>query len=194
MNNKTRNYVFLAFYAALAVVLHYCTKFFPQMPNGGTLELEVIAIFIASFHLGWKYGMAAGLLAWVVGTLFGLSNYIVSPMQTMLDYIVPAMAPGIASIMPRIRLWRFKCSNVYPGIIVGVLIRYISYTLAGVYFWFPEGSASGSLAAWIYSGWTYNLAFNILTLVASIIIVPVLLIALRKARSESFLGIKEFED
>lgn len=54
MNNKTRELVFLAFYAALAVVLNYATKFLPQMPSGGTVDLPAIAILVASFHLGWK--------------------------------------------------------------------------------------------------------------------------------------------
>ncbi|MEF9968760.1 MAG: energy-coupled thiamine transporter ThiT [Longicatena sp.] len=191
MNQKTRKLVFLAFYAALAVVLSYSTKFLPQMPNGGTLDLPVIAIFVASYHMGWKYGMAAGLLGWLVGITFGLSNYIVSPMQTVLDYIAPVLAIGLASALPKIHFGKLTISNVYVGIVVGMFLKYLSHTLAGVFFWFPEGSAAGSMAAWIYSGWTYNLLYNVVTLIAAIIIVPVLLKALRSARNEEFVGIKD---
>ncbi|MGX8851663.1 energy-coupled thiamine transporter ThiT [Amedibacillus sp. YH-ame10] len=191
MNQKTRKLVFVAFYAALGIVLNYCTKFLPQMPNGGTLELPVIAYFVASFHLGWKYGAATGLISWIVGVVFGLSNYIVSPMQTMLDYIAPVLVVGIAAIFPAIKLGKLNISNIYIGICLGMFLKYMSHTLAGVYFWFPEGSAAGSMAAWIYSGWTYNLFYNLMTLIVAIIIVPVLLRALRKSSRDEFVGIKE---
>ena len=192
MNQRTRKLVFMAFYAALGIVLNYCTKFLPSMPNGGTVELPVIAYFIASFHLGWKYGMATGLLGWMVGVVFGLSNYIVSPMQTLLDYIAPVLVVGMASIFPTIKLGNKLCiRNVYTGIVAGMFLKYVSHTLAGVYFWFPQGSAAGSMAAWIYSAWTYNLFYNLVTLIVVLIIVPVLLRALRKASSDEFVGIKE---
>lgn len=191
MNQKTRKLVFVAFYAALGIVLNYCTKFLPQMPNGGTIELPVIAYFVASFHLGWKYGMATGLLGWLVGALFGLSNYIVSPMQTFFDYIGPVLAIGMASWLPCIKIWKLKISNIYVGITAGMFLKYASHTIAGVYFWFPQGSAAGSQAAWIYSAWTYNLVYNVLTLVVAMIIVPVLLRALRKSSKDIFVGIKE---
>lgn len=190
MNQKTRTYVYMAFYAALAIVLNYCTEFLPAMPNGGTLDLPVIAIFVASFHLGWKYGILTGLLSWVVGMMFGLSNYIVSPMQTLFDYVFPVMAIGVASIFPSIKLGKKKVSNVYVGIVCGMFLKYVSHTLAGVYFWFPKGSAAGSLAAWIYSGWTYNLGYNLVTLVAAIILVPILLKALQTSSKTEFKGIK----
>lgn len=191
MNKKTRKLVFIAFYAALGIVLNYCTKFLPQMPNGGTLELPVIAYFVASFHLGWKYGMATGLLGWLVGVVFGLSNYIVSPMQTLLDYIAPVLVVGMAAAFPKIKIGNLRISNVYIGMVCGMFLKYMSHTLAGVYFWFPQGSAAGSQAAWIYSAWTYNLFYNVLTLVLAMIVVPVLIKALRVSSKDVFVGIKE---
>lgn len=190
MNQRTRKLVYVAFYAALGIVLNYSTKFLPAMPNGGTVELPVIAYFVASFHLGWKYGMAAGLLGWLVGMMFALSNYMVSPMQTFLDYIAPVLVVGMASIFPRIKVGRLCISNVYVGIVMGMFLKYASHTLAGVYFWFPQGSAAGSLAAWIYSAWTYNLFYNVVTLVVALLAVPVLLRALQKSSRSQFVGIK----
>ena len=191
MNQRTRKLVFIAFYAALGIVLNYTTKFLPQMPNGGTLELPVIAYFVASFHLGWKYGMVTGLIGWLVGTGFGLSSYIVSPMQTILDYIVPVLAVGMASIFPCIKLGKLRVSNVYVGLVIGMFLKYASHTLAGVYFWFPQGSAAGSSVAWIYSAWTYNLFYNVLTLLLVLIAVPALLKALQRSSRDTFVGIKE---
>ena len=190
MNQKTRKLVFVAFYAALGIVLNYCTEFLPSMPNGGTIEITVIAYFVASFHLGWQYGLATAVLGWLVGCLFGLSNYIVSPMQTALDHIVPVAACGLAALYPKIKFGKWSISNVYSGMVIGMFLKYASHVLAGVYFWFPEGSAAGSLAAWIYSAWTYNLAYNLATLVVCLLIVPVLIKALQHASKDKFAGIK----
>ena len=190
MNNKTRDFVFIAFYAALGIVLNYCTEFMPSMPNGGTLELTVIAIFIASFHLGWKKGMVTGVLCWVVGMMFGLSNYIVTPMQTILDYIAPVLAVGIASAFPPIHIGKLKISNIFVGVFFGMLLKYGSHVLAGAYFWFPEGDAAGTLTAWIFSA-GYNFGYNALTLVVCWIVVPILLNVLQKASKTTFIGIKD---
>lgn len=191
MSDKTKIYVYVGMYAALAVVLNYATKLLPSMPNGGTVELPVIALFLASFHLGWRYGLATGLLSWLVGFLLGLNNYFVSPMQVVLDYIVPVMAPGMAAVFPSLHIGKSRISNVSVGIVVGMFIKYAAHVLSGVYFWFPEGTAAGSLAAWIYSGWTYNLAYNAATLVVAFIVVPILLRVLRRSSRMTFIGIRK---
>lgn len=190
MNERTRKLVYVAFYAALGIVLNYSTKFLPMMPNGGTLELPVIAYFVASYHLGWKYGMLTGVLGWATGTVFGLSSFIVSPMQALLDYITPVLSVGIASALPPIHCWKLNISNLYTGMIAGMFLKYASHTLAGVYFWFPQGSAAGSMAAWIYSAWTYNLFYNVLTLALVLVVVPILIRALQKSTRNKFVGIK----
>lgn len=193
MNKTTRNLVFAAFYAALAIVLNYINTIAPiiQMPSGGSLEITVIAIFAASYHLGWKWGAGVGLLSWLIGMMFGLNNYIVSPMQTILDYVVPVLAVGIASLFPALHIGKMKISNLYTGVCIGMFLKYASNVLAGVYFWFPEGSAAGSMAAWIYSAWTYNLGYNLLTLVVAIIAVPILVRTMQKARPNDFIGVKD---
>lgn len=195
--NKTRNeilsLVFMAFYVALAIVLSYMNKIAPiiQMPNGGSLELMVIAIFMASYHLGWKKGILVALLSWITGILFGLNDYFVSFPQILLDYTLPIGVLGIASLFPNIKIGRFSFSNLYTGITACMFMKYASHVLAGVYFWFPEGEAAGSLGAWIYSAWTYNLAYNLATYIAAILIVPVLVKAVSNSKTIEFIGLKK---
>ena len=75
--DKTRSnvltMVYAAMYIALAVALNAFNTAMPiiQMPNGGSLELLVIALFIASYHLGWRWGAAISALSWVIGVLCG---------------------------------------------------------------------------------------------------------------------------
>ena len=195
--NKTRNevlnLVFMAFYVALSLVLTYLNELFPiiQMPNGGSLEYAVIACFVASYHLGWVRGVVVSLLSWVIGTFFGMHHYIITPMQTLLDYVIPYGLLGLASLFPRIKLGNITISNVYTGIVGCMFMKYVSHVLSGVYFYFPEGEAAGSLAAWIYSAWTYNLAYNLVTLVVALIVTPLLIKSVRKVRTVQFVGIKD---
>lgn len=195
--NKTRNeilsLVFMAFYVALAIVLSYLNKIMPiiQMPNGGSVELMVIAIFMASYHLGWAKGIGVALLSWIIGIMFGLNDYFVSFPQILLDYTLPIGVLGLASLFPSINIKRFSFSNLYTGITACMFLKYASHVLAGVYFWFPEGEAAGSLAAWIYSAWTYNLGYNLATYIAAIMIVPILVNAIKNSKTIQFIGIKE---
>lgn len=71
-----------------------------------------------------------------------------------------------------------------------MFLKYSSHVLAGVYFWFPEGSAAGSIAAWIYSAWTYNLGYNVLTLLACFIIIPILIQSLQRVEQKTFTYVK----
>lgn len=190
MNKTTRTLVFIALYAAMAVVFDYLNQFIPflQMPQGGSINIAVIPVFIASYQLGWKEGIVTGLLWWLIGLMFGLNNYMVSPMQTVLDYVIPAIICGFASALPRIG----SISNVYVGITVTMLLKYVSHVLAGVYFWFPEGEAAGTIGAWFYS-LNYNAWYNLATLVVAIIATPILIKMLNNSSVTRFSAIKSKE-
>lgn len=105
MNKKIIWIVDLALYVAMYVVLKYIGNLIPflQMPNGGSIELELIAVFLASYQLGWKGGLAAALLSWLITIVLGFNMWIVSPMQTILDYVAPLIVCGLASA-----LWPFR--------------------------------------------------------------------------------------
>ena len=57
-NDQIKTIAFMAIYMALYVALKMVGNMIPflQMPNGGSIELELIPLMIASYHLGWKYG------------------------------------------------------------------------------------------------------------------------------------------
>ncbi len=168
--NQIRTMTYVAMYAALAFALKYVSQLIPflQMPQGGSIELEFAAIFIASYHLGWKNGVLVGLLDWLIGVLFGMNSWYLNPMQYALDYLVPVIVCGLASLYIPIEKWK-----VYGGVIIGMVLKYASTVLSGVYFWPPEDGVAGSAAAWVYS-LTYNAWYNLATLVVCIILVPLL--------------------
>ena len=73
---NVKDLCYMALYVALAVVLDYVSALIPflQMPNGGSINLAVIPVFVASYHLGAKKGVAVGLLWWLVGFMMGFNN------------------------------------------------------------------------------------------------------------------------
>ena len=184
--NKTRDLIFISFYVALACVLDYASAMIPflQMPQGGSINLAVIPIFAASYHLGWKKGIASGLLWWLIGFLLGGNNWYVDPMQYALDYLIPACICGLASIMPAIG----KVSNLTTGMISMMILKYASHLISGVYYWPPEGAARGSLGAWVYS-LGYNFWYNFATLAVALLVVPELVKRISRHRND-FIGLK----
>ena len=97
---RIRLITFLALYVAIYVVLKYIGDLIPifNMPNGGSVEVELIAVCLASYHLGWKGGAMTGLLSWLVTIVLGFVMYFVHPVQIALDYVLPLVVCGLASL------------------------------------------------------------------------------------------------
>ncbi|MFV0379743.1 MAG: energy-coupled thiamine transporter ThiT [Anaerorhabdus sp.] len=183
---KIKDLSYMALYAALALVLEYVSKLIPilQMPNGGSINLGVVAVVVASFHLSWKKGVVVGLLWWLIAFFMGMNNWYLNFMQYSLDYLVPVAACGLASIFPRLGK-----TNIYLGSVLAMILRFASFVLSGVYFWPPEGSVAGSFGAWIYS-LSYNFGYNFVTLIIVVILVPLCINRLSKVNIP-FKGVKK---
>ena len=67
----------MALYAALYVVLKFAGQYIPflQMPQGGSIELELAAVFIASYHMGWKYGILTAMIGFLLTFICGFPIY-----------------------------------------------------------------------------------------------------------------------
>lgn len=178
MNKRTRTIVFVGLYVALAVVLQYVSNLIPflQMPNGGNIDLGVIPIFMASYQFGFKTGVFTGLMCWLINLVLGISgSWFVSVPQYLFDYILPVSLLGLASLFPKIG----KINNIYTGITITMILKYLSHVLSGVYWWFPETTYAGSLESWLFS-LNYNLFYNLATLVVALIVVAAIIAKLDK--------------
>ncbi len=185
--NQTLDLSFMGAYIALAVVLEYVNKLIPflQMPQGGSINLAVIPVYLASYHLGFKKGLIVGAGWWLVGFIFGEYKYYLNPMQYTLDYFVPMLIVGLASIFPKVG----RISNLYTGVFVSGIIRFLSTLVSGAIYWPPENSVAGSTLAWINS-FSYNLYYNLATLIVAIILVPLVIDSL-KATKYKFTFVKK---
>lgn len=167
---KTKDLVYVGIYVALVQVLDIIKEMIPflNLPQGGSINIALIPLVVASFHLGYKKGLVVGAIWWLTGTLFGYNEWFLNPMQYLLDYIIPSLIMGLASIFYK----KGKKSEIYQGILFTMLIRSLAIILSGVYYW-PDGVASGSVAAWIASI-NYNVPYSIATLLVLMVVVPMI--------------------
>lgn len=144
-----------------------------RLPQGGSVSLTMLPIFILSFRRGAKYGVLGGALLGFLKLI--LSPYVIHPLQLIFDYPLPYAVLGIAGLrlFQENRLW---------GVLVGSTLRYITHVIAGVAF-FAEYAPEGTPAL------LYSLGYNASYLLIEVVIVA-LLIQLLGKRREIFEPIK----
>jgi thiamine transporter len=156
---KTNNISLLteiAIMSALSLILGLI-KFAGPWPQGGSVSLEMVPIFLMAFRRGLKAGVLTGL---AVGLLQLLVNpYVIHPAQMILDYPLAFALAGVAgAFAPSISQSASKRTFLMvTGIFVGCLLRTISHVLSGVIFF---SDLAEEMNIWLYS-FLYNGSFMI---------------------------------
>ncbi|MDO4787069.1 MAG: energy-coupled thiamine transporter ThiT [Fretibacterium sp.] len=128
---------------ALSVVLSYIRLF--RLPQGGSVNLELVPLILFAWRRGLFWGCGAGVLAGVLNLLLG--GYVTHPVQAVLDYPAAYGAMGLAALFPRQKL---------SGLLVAALAQFACHLLSGAIFfasYAPEGTNP-----WVYSA-VYNGSF-----------------------------------
>jgi len=149
---------------AAAVLLSFLKIF--QMPQGGSVSLEMLPIFILAFRRGGKMGVEGGALLGLVKLL--ISPYIIHPVQLLMDYPVPFMMLGLAGFGVLRR-------NRELGVVVGAFLRYLTHVVAGVVF-FAEYAPEGTPVL------VYSLGYNASYLIPETLLVMTIIFVLRGRR------------
>ncbi len=150
---RTRVLAEIAIFLALATTLEVVFKVIPGQPQGGSVSLSMLPIFI----LTYRHGLRVGLFS---GAVFGLLNLMVGGLvlwhwaSLYLDYIFAFMVIGLAALV----FERDKDNPVYfgIGILVGGLARFFMHFLSGVVL-FGEFAPEGQ-NVWVYS-FIYNMTY-----------------------------------
>ncbi len=153
MNTRVRMLVEMALAIALAAVLNTLKVW--QMPQGGSISLGMLPIFIVAL----RHGLLLGLLA---GAAYGFVDFVVNPYppvhwaQLLLDYPIAYAGVGLAGIGATARAKAVAAGShglawgvVVISLVVGAAARYASHVISGiVYFgsFAPEGQP-----VWLYS-------------------------------------------
>ena len=163
MKNKTfkittKTIAYMAMFMALQVVLELAFKVVPGQPQGGSITLSLVPILLASYLLGGYYGIVVGACCCGLHFVLGLATYW-GPWSLFLDYLIPLAVIGIASFFKNFEI---KGHVVYPGIIVVMILKFISHYLSGA--WLFGAYAPEGMNPWWYS-FGYNLAYCLPTLI-----------------------------
>lgn len=181
---KTLDLVYMAFYIALSIALNFLNQAVPliQMQNGGSVEYALVALIVASYHLGWRKATMVALISYLLEVMLGFHTYMLNPMQVFFDYIFPICIMGFASIMPKI--FKKETLNICFGIFMVMLLKYFSHVISGALFYASySGHVNGSVAGWIFS-FGYNATYCIPTAILALAIVPILVKRLKRIRND----------
>lgn len=160
----TRRIAEIAILMAVAAVLELLTTVIPflHMPQGGSVSLGMLPIFIIAYRHGLKYGLISGFI-------FGLFNYMISPYfvhwaQILIDYGIAYTVIGFAGVFKNALKNDRKFIN---GILLGGFLRYLAHSIAGVIFY---AEYAGEEGAFIYSFVLYNLPYMLASTVLCLVV------------------------
>ena len=158
---------------ALAAVLGQLRLF--QMPQGGSVSLEMLPIIFVAVRRGVVPGVTAGLLYGLLQ--LGLPGaFIYHPAQAALDYPLAFMSLGVAGFIT-VRGWR----SLALAVTLALAARFCFHFLSGLIFF-------ASYAPKWENAWLYSATYNLLYLLPEGILTALLLWPLLKAYDAAFPG------
>ncbi|QOQ54229.1 energy-coupled thiamine transporter ThiT [Bacillus amyloliquefaciens] len=167
----------IAIMTGAAVILDIVSGMFLRMPQGGSVSIMMIPIFLISFRWGVKAGLTTGLLTGIVQIAIG-NLFLQHPVQLFLDYIAAFAVLGFsglfASGVRESALAKKRgalIAFVIGGVFIGSVLRYAAHTVSGAVFF-------GSYAPKGTSVWIYSLVYNATYMIPSFILSAIVLILL----------------
>ena len=136
-----------------------------EMPQGGSVTLEMAPLFYFASRRGGRWGVIAGAVSGTIQLLF--SPQIVHPAQAVLDYPLAFACVGVAGFFGR------NAVGATLGAIVATALRLACHVLSGVIF-FASFTPDGQ------NVWIYSLTYNAAHMIPSGIIAAAAAWALRK--------------
>lgn len=171
MNEKkfilsTKSMTYMAIFAALQLVLEWLTQLTPQMPQGGNVSFSLVALFLCSYLMGWRYGAVVSLVCTFLHFVLGFAQYY-GVLSLLFDYLIPLFVIGIAALLP---LLKIQGKAIPISIIITMLIKLVCHLISGWY----------AFATPLEANLTYNIPYNLASLVTCFILFMILYPRLQK--------------
>ncbi|KXZ13311.1 energy-coupled thiamine transporter ThiT [Bacillus nakamurai] len=176
MNQSTQlvRLIEIAIMTGAAVILDIVSGMFLRMPQGGSVSIMMIPIFLISFRWGVKAGLTTGFLTGLVQIAIG-NLFLQHPVQLLLDYIAAFAVIGFSGFFASaVRKAAFakkrSALTVYVviAVFIGSILRYAAHVVSGAVFF-------GSYAPKGTPVWIYSLGYNATYMVPSFIICAIVL-------------------
>ena len=102
LNTKALSY--MALFVAMHIVLEYLFKIIPAQPEGGSITLSLLPIFLCAYLMGPGYGIIVGLVCAAVQFALGLAVFmkyfihVLSGALLFASYAPKGMNPWVYSL------------------------------------------------------------------------------------------------
>lgn len=186
---KTENKVLViietSLLTSLALVFDWVANFtqIRLFPNGGSISISMLPVFVIAYRRGLIPGLISGLLLGTLQTILGVAYFLV-PLQFLLDYSLAYCLVGVAGVFYK---W-IQSENKKPqyigivsGALLGGFLRFFSHVLAGVVYWARYIDDAVDFSQKItWDDWLFSISYNASYMVPSIIICIVILVMFNK--------------
>lgn len=174
-SSKTMKIVEAAMLMAMAMVLSYLKVY--ELPQGGSITLEMLPLVVLGLRRGAKWGCAGGLAFGLLQMFLGFSNVLYCNTLlamigcVLLDYLLAFTVLGLAPVFAN--LFSNKVTGYVVGSAIVGLLRFVCSFLSGWLLW-------GSYAPEGMGAVTYSFVYNGSYMVPNIIIMAVIVGILAK--------------
>ena len=175
---KTRALCEGAILVALATALSY-VKFF-ELPQGGSVCIGMLPIFLYCIRWGWKEGFLASFAYGLLQLIFD-GAYAWGWTSMLLDYILAYGVLGFAG------LFAHKKGGIFTGTVVGCVLRFIVHFISGVTIYKIYEPVELFNSMWT-NPYLYSAAYNGSYMALDMVICLVIFAVLYKPLKKYFMG------
>ncbi len=158
---KTKKLTEIALSIALAVICSFIKVW--EMPQGGSVSLTMVPLFIIAFRRGPVSGFVAGGIYGLISAVLG--GVLYHPMSLLLDYLFAYSILGAAGFFKK------SVTGVICGIFAGTVGRFLFSLISGAVL-FAEYAPEGQ------NPWMYSLVYQATYMVPELIICIVVMIVI----------------
>ncbi|MEO2077427.1 MAG: energy-coupled thiamine transporter ThiT [Bacillus sp. (in: firmicutes)] len=188
MSKNSSNTLFItevAVFTALAYLLDYVGNIlsFKIWPQGGSISIAMVPVFLMAYRWGIKGGVLTGFLLGLLQFILGYSQ-IYTIIQGIIDYFIAFTVVGFAGVFAAQIKNALNENNkgkwitfAVLGAFIGSLLRYFCHVVSGIVF-FGEYAPKGQPVA-VYS-LLYNGTYMLPSFIISAIIIILVISALPK--------------
>lgn len=167
-----------AIMVALAQALGYVKLF--ELPNGGSISIGMLPIFVYCIRWGWKSGFLASFAYGILQLIFD-GAYAWGPWSMLLDYILAYGALGVTGFFSK------KKGDIFIGTVVGTLARFVFSFISGVTL-YRIYEPTELMGATFTNPWLYSFVYNISYIGLSAVVILVIFAAAYKPLGKYFRG------
>jgi len=188
VNQKRSNTLFIAevaVFSALAYLLDFLAGILSLKiwPQGGSVSIAMVPIFLIAYRWGIKGGLLTGFLLGLLQVILGFAQ-VYTFLQGFIDYFLAFSVVGLAGVFTGLVKEAISKNEkgkwmtyVIIGAFLGSALRYICHVISGIVF-FGEYAPKGQPVA-IYS-LLYNGTFMLPSFIISAIIIIIVMSAVPK--------------